>query len=71
VSPPRVRRRGGAEEGPATLRRTWPTQPRDVRRQRRIQPWSLIPDCYELRCEGTVIGGLEADVWKIRAAVLQ
>jgi hypothetical protein len=32
---------------------------------------SLIPDCYELRCEGKVIGGLEADLWKIRAAVLQ
>jgi hypothetical protein len=28
-----------------------------VRRQRRIQPWSVIPDCYGLRCEGKVIGG--------------
>jgi hypothetical protein len=27
--------------------------------------------CYEQRCEGTVIGGLEADLWKIRAAALQ
>jgi hypothetical protein len=53
------------------LRRTGLTQPRDVRRQRRIQPWSLIPDCYELRCEGKVIGGLGADLWKIRAAALQ
>jgi hypothetical protein len=33
-------------------------QPRDVCRQCRIQPWSMIPDCYELRCEGKVIGGL-------------
>jgi hypothetical protein len=40
------------------LQRTGPTEPRDVRRQRRIQPWSLIPDCYELQCEGKVIGGL-------------
>jgi hypothetical protein len=47
-----VRGCGGAEEGPLALRRTGPMQPRDVRRQRRIQPWSLIPDCYELRCEG-------------------
>jgi hypothetical protein len=38
ASPPQVRGRGGAEEGPMTLRRTGPTQPRDVRRQRRIQP---------------------------------
>jgi hypothetical protein len=27
--------------------------------------------CYELRCEGKVIGGFEADLWKIRAAALQ
>jgi hypothetical protein len=27
-------------------------------------------NCYELRCEGKVIGGLEADLWKIRAAAL-
>jgi hypothetical protein len=30
-----------------------------------------ICKCYELRCEGKVIGGLEADLWKIRAAALQ
>jgi hypothetical protein len=36
-----VRGCGGAEEGPAALRRTGPTQPRDVRQQRRIQPWAL------------------------------
>jgi hypothetical protein len=41
VSSPRVRGCGGAEEGPAALRRTGPTQPRDVRQQRRIQPWAL------------------------------
>jgi hypothetical protein len=57
---------GEAEEGPAALRRTGQTQPRDVRRQRRIQPWSLIPDCYELRCEGKVIGGFGTDLWKLR-----
>jgi hypothetical protein len=34
-----------------------------VRRQRRIQPWSLIPDCYELRGDGKVIGGFGADLW--------
>jgi hypothetical protein len=45
------------------LRRTVLTQPRDVRRQRRNQPWSLIPDCYDLRREGKVIGGLGADLW--------
>jgi hypothetical protein len=67
ASPPRVRRRAGAEEGPAALRRTGPTQPRDVRRQRRVQPWSLIPDCYELRCEGKVIGGLGLICGGIRA----
>jgi hypothetical protein len=71
ASPPRVRRRGRAEEGPAALRRIGPTQPRDVRRQRRIQPWSLIPDCYELQCKGKVIGGFGTDLWRIRAAELQ
>jgi hypothetical protein len=32
ASPPRVRGGGGAKEGPAALRRTGPTQPRDLRR---------------------------------------
>jgi hypothetical protein len=33
-----------------------------VRRQRRIQPWFLILDCYEMRCEGKVIRGFGADL---------
>jgi hypothetical protein len=32
-----------------------------VHQQRRIQPWSLIPDCHDLRCEGKVIGGFGAN----------
>jgi hypothetical protein len=70
MSPPRVRGCGGAEDGPAALRRTGPTQPRDVHRRRRIQPWSLIPNCYELRGEGKVIRGFGADLWRIRVAEL-
>jgi hypothetical protein len=34
------------------LWRTGPTQPRDVRRQRRIQPWSLIPDVMNCDARG-------------------
>jgi hypothetical protein len=30
-----------------------------------------IPDCYVLRCEGKVIGGSGADLWKIRNTALQ
>jgi hypothetical protein len=59
------------------LRRTGPTQPRDVRRQRRIQPWSLIPDCYGLRreegnCEdwGLICGEIRAESYNTRGATV-
>jgi hypothetical protein len=34
-------------------------------------PAYLIPDCYELRFEGKVMGGFGADLWRIRAVELQ
>jgi hypothetical protein len=45
ASSPRVRGRGGAEEGPAALRRIGLTYPRVVCRQHRIQSCALILDC--------------------------
>jgi hypothetical protein len=72
-----VRGRGGAEEGPTALQRTRPTQPRDVRRQHRIQPWSLILDCYGLRreegnCEdwGLICGEIRAESYSTRGATV-
>jgi hypothetical protein len=36
-----------------------------VRRQRRIQPWSLIPYCYELRWRGSELRRFGDDLWKL------
>jgi hypothetical protein len=57
------RSRGASTSYPRV--RIGPTQPREVRWQRRIQSCALIPDCYELRWRGSELRGFGDDLWKL------